>query len=60
MKWSWDWMHVVLAVAVIAGTVTLIALGKGQVVLQVIAALSGGAGVGLLFKDSVRQPKEGP
>ena len=47
-----DWQHVVIAVAGMACAATVIVLGHGQTLLQVLAALGGSTGVVALLKGS--------
>ncbi len=54
MKWSWDWLHVVLLSVIIVTGGALVALGKGQTVIQVLAVVMTGGGVGALIKQSPR------
>ena len=55
MIWVWDWKHTVILLALIAATTVLVALGHGQLILQLVALASGGTGVVALFRVSPRQ-----
>lgn len=54
-KWKWDWQHVVIGVAGLGCMTAVIALGHGQTLLQLLAALGGTTGIAALLKGSPRQ-----
>jgi len=47
-----DWQHVVLALGGLALVVAVIALGHGNTLLQVLAALGGAGGIAAMLKGS--------
>jgi hypothetical protein len=52
----WDWQHTIIAVALILVTGGVIALGHGQIFLQILAACGGIGGIAALLKPSPVPP----
>jgi hypothetical protein len=54
-----DWQHALIVVALICGVSTVIVLGHGQTLIQVLAALGGAGTLAALLKSSPLDPKPG-